>query len=299
MKRADLYSSAPPFDPIEQDGLTYSIDKIRLTFNLGASSGFETRLSNLVRFFEGYGYKSKKVQCAMLKWSLQDLAKSVHVQIWQEDPRGASTAKVRFEWNPNHTQWDYPPAFLPLVEQVTASRGCCPVVLNRVDYACDVPLPIEEILTLTRKHRADSFDDTLYFGRRGIEELKVYDKVSEARLTDCEHLTRLEWESYNDPLSFTVKEQFCRYTDDLPEIFRFLKPCKVPDYLSSLHHKTRSKYLKVLRSSLLPVSSAPFCRFSARFSDWLHSAGIDLTSELRSDVATDLLEISDLLKVPF
>lgn len=296
MKKTELYSKLDTFAPIVLDDFVYSIDKIRLTFNCGTCSGFSTKIDSVLDYFKSNRYRVTRVKCSYEKYSLSDLARHVHVQIWIEDPKGASTMKVRWEFNPNKMTEEYPACFEWLCKEVYKARGCVPVVVNRIDYACDVPLPLDDVLTLTRKHRADCFDNTRYYGVRGVEELKVYDKKEESHIMDTSFLTRLEWESYNDPLNFQVKEQFCMMSDSIPDVIRYLQPCKVHEYLSTLHHATKKKYLDSMLESRVPVSSAPFHEFSSRIRAWLRVHDIDLTSELRENVTSDLTEICKLLR---
>lgn len=76
------------------------------------------------------------------------------------------------------------------------------VIIKRVDYSCDIPVSIDDVIVPVSKKNKQTYKDTLYFGAPGSHgRLKIYNKTIESNLDyDC---TRIEYTfKYNRGLNF-------------------------------------------------------------------------------------------------
>lgn len=310
MTQSDLYSKWSVFQRFDNDGLTYSIDKIVFTVNCGTGTGSDEQIDRIKDYFVSLGYTSKEVSVRYRKVSLKSYD-GTHIEMWREASSfytnrllddeetvkrtklSSPCLKIRVHMNPNKLACE-PLGFEKLFTDLKQLRqGIIYAVLNRVDYSVDIPgITPAEVLVLTRKRRCDNFDTTQYFGNRGSEQLKVYDKTKESNLDT--QVTRLEWEVYQNPLGFSVKEEFVRMNDTVG-ILKYIQPHKITQYLSSLHHETTKKYKLNMLQHQIVLDDYTFELMEGVIDAYLHSRlGLNLTYEFRNDV--DSTECEILLK---
>lgn len=96
---------------------------------------------------------------------------------------------VRIEFNPNKV-YEQNSLIDDLIRVLDAFRPREKKV-NRLDYAIDIPVPLDNVVVLQSRKNKRSYDGTIYLGRRSSHgAVKIYDKQKESNLENP--LTRFE-----------------------------------------------------------------------------------------------------------
>lgn len=184
------------YKPIVRDSIVYSIDKVRISFQLICSVSLQLRNEpdSIQNFFDYIQLKSdeetlyRKIVFERI-YTHQRNKLCIHVAIFFSDN---STGKGFIEFNPNKV-FQSPKAIYEIQNFLNA---CESVSIDRYDLAIDIPCEMSSIFPRKGRKKMMLFisspnNYTVYWGERNkVGFAKLYDKSEQCRLSSS--ITRLE-----------------------------------------------------------------------------------------------------------
>lgn len=273
------------YKTIEKDGCIYSIDRFTFDFYFLPESGLfdllKTSLDLLVLEYcqqiSVQNFTTNRLGFEKFIYQFEHL----HVELWQRENivkisrylseadeykytkvAGEKQSVLRLDFNPNKCE-NLKPLERLMNFFATTNR---PFVfsVSRVDYAMDLPEPIENFYVLSRKMET-FYGSTRYYGVQGLTgRLRVYDKRKEQidkEKNDIGHeLTRFEWEQRgNRDFNFTF-DKINHFDPDKVSsalgLLRFVQPELVNTALATLDKRTRKKLKDEAFQSLIVSQEA-------------------------------------------
>lgn len=187
----------------DEFGYVHSIDKLSVVWVFGTKSNFTDRFLNellkaVLDLAEGYGItpevKSSLSPMSCYAWTLHFVKMRFGLPIFigfqNKGKDGSIELKntVRIEFNPNKVYEEDK----ILDDLIRLFNSCCTDrYVSRLDYAIDIPVPLEDLVVLQSRKTKREYKGTIYLGKRMSHgAIKIYDKQAEQNLE--KPLTRFE-----------------------------------------------------------------------------------------------------------
>lgn len=197
-----------------------------------------------------------------------------HLEMWRSDKPGEPYS-IRLDYNPNKSSETW--IGMNIFDAIRRIPNQSYVFdLQRVDYAYDIPVPLDMVYVLSRKQEG-SFAGTRYYGVAGSNgRLRVYDKRKELKDKDgidvgCE-VTRVEWEQRSTKDFDFRFDQICVANfKDMPfpaSVIPCIDPANINTAFRRVDWKTRQKYKALLKP--YPFEPLNFALLFADYMDLYH-----------------------------
>lgn len=253
MKSPPKVGKIPYLKSIETEAGVYSIDRFVFNFRMTRELWEDFRLSVdlwalklRLRDCEYFTAKRYGTEVKVFQYF------SLHIETWEGYPnksRPENCYCVRLDYNPNKLLEPEQEMLGKMMAGLGKNNDKFVFDLSRVDFAFDVPVPIEKIYVLSRKTESHVVT-TRYYGKAGSSGmLRVYDKREEMKRNHIElgqDWTRLEWEQRGGKdLQFKF-DCFC--TADFgglqypASVIPYINPGDINKALKGISKNTRTKY---------------------------------------------------------
>lgn len=181
----------------------YSVDMLRLETKVNVpefqhfmDTSKEALFVGKMEYFQSFRHSDYRHLWQIQEGNPFDFSYALMLQHNME--RNTLTHHMVIEFNPN--KCTYSGFFKQLLSNFFGFR----FVVKSLDMACDVEVPIDSLIYTTSGKQYFSIiqsasGKTMYFGKRGVGQVKIYDKLAERRqagdpayLNPCHELTRIE-----------------------------------------------------------------------------------------------------------